>query len=354
MERAGPGHAAAVRPDADQPHRGQRRPLYDHRQPAQRDRPRRRHRRAPLELAPGRQRAPVGRHHRARRAERRARRVLLDGRGRGRAHLRGDAELPARGPGRPDGQSRAGLRHGRRDRHDGRPALGRATGRGEGGPGGQHVAAGDSRQRAHRLDLAAHRQRSDPGLSQRGLAHEHARRHRGVRHPLGPDALALQHGPEGGRLRRRHLAEGGRVAVGRADRHPRLGAGASGAPRRLVEVHGERRALGAGDGGRRARPVLRGHRDAHQRLLRRLSARGQPVRQLRAGARRGDRRAAVALSAHPSRALGLRHPHRPHPRGHRGRRRPHQGAGAALEAGVRVRARPRDRRARVADRGAGR
>ena len=68
--------------------------------------------------------------------------------------------------------------------------------------------------------------------------------------------------------------QGGRHPLGRAHRHPRLGAGAPGAPRRLVEVHGERRALGARDGRPRDRPVLRGHRDAHERLLRRLPGRG--------------------------------------------------------------------------------
>ncbi len=238
LERARPGHAPAVRPDADQSHRGQWRPLYDHRQPAQRDCPRCRYRRAHLELAPGRQRTPVGRHHRAGGAERRARRVLLDGRDGGRAHLRGDAELPTRGPRRPDGESRAGLWRRRRDRHDGRPALERAAGRGAGGPRGQYVTAGDSRQRARGVDLAAYRQHSHPRVSQRGLAHEHAGRRGGLRHPHRPHAMALQHCPWGRRVRGRDLAAGGRGALGCTHGHARLGAGASGSPGRFVEVHG--------------------------------------------------------------------------------------------------------------------
>ena len=75
----GPGHAPAVRPDANQSPRDQRGPLYDRRQPTQRGCPRCGHGGAPLELAAGRRRTKMGRHHRTGRPERRARRELLDG-----------------------------------------------------------------------------------------------------------------------------------------------------------------------------------------------------------------------------------------------------------------------------------
>ena len=83
MERTGPGDAPAVGPDADQSLGNQRGHVYDHREPTQRDRPRCRDRWDRLELAAGRQRTKVGRHDRARCTERRARRELLDGWGRG-------------------------------------------------------------------------------------------------------------------------------------------------------------------------------------------------------------------------------------------------------------------------------
>ena len=90
-----------------------------------------------------------------------------------------------------------------------------------------------------------------------------------------------------------------------------------------------------------------------KRLFRRLSAGREPLRELRGGARRGDRRAGLAFLAHPSRTLGLRSPDGSHPPRHRGRWCPGEGLGSALEAGVCVRARPCDRRTRLADRGTG-
>ena len=91
---------------------------------------------------------------------------------------------------------------------------------------------------------------------------------------------------------------------------------------------------------------------ADERLLRRVPARQQPLCQLGACARREDRQACLALPADPPRYLGLRPADRADPRGHHRGGPSGKGGRPAHEAGIRLRVRPRDGQAGVADRGA--
>ena len=121
---------------------------------------------------------------------------------------------------------------------------------------------------------------------------------------------------------------------------------------RRVAADRQRVGLGAAFGRRRAGPRVHRHRSADGRLLRRLSSGRQPVRHQRPRPRRRDRRAPLALPDGAPRRLELRQPHRAQPgRRQRGRARG-QGDRADHQAGLGVRAGPRDGRTRVADRGA--
>ena len=86
---------------------------------------------------------------------------------------------------------------------------------------------------------------------------------------------------------------------------------------------------------RRARHRLPAGRDSDRRLLRRPSARQQPVRREPRRGRPEDRQAHLALPARPPRHLGLRHPVRADPGRHHGQRPADQGGGAADQAGLR-------------------
>ena len=103
---------------------------------------------------------------------------------------------------------------------------------------------------------------------------------------------------------------------------------------------------------RGARLGLPADRHADERLLRRTPAGGQPLRREHRGGRRRDRPAAVALPDDPPRSVGLRPAGRPEPAGHHRRRAGDQGGGAGQQAGLRLRLRPRHRRAGLAHRGA--
>ena len=93
------------------------------------------------------------------------------------------------------------------------------------------------------------------------------------------------------------------------------------------------------------------HLFGHQRHVRRAPARRQPLAVHRVR-RRGDGRARLALPACPPRPVGLRHPGRADPGRPYRRRARRQGGDPDHQAGVRLRVRPGDRRADLADRGA--
>ena len=92
--------------------------------------------------------------------------------------------------------------------------------------------------------------------------------------------MGLPHHSAARRVRLRHLAEG------------------------RLEVRRRRQRVGRRLGGREARDGLRGDRIGVVRLLRRQPARRQPVRRLRAGARRAHRRARLALPGASSTTCG--------------------------------------------------
>ena len=130
------------------------------------------------------------------------------------------------------------------------------------------------------------------------------------------------------------------IPQGRAGRPRHVEVGEGGELRR-------RQRLGRRDHRRAARLGVRRDRLGDRRLLRRLPQGRQPVREHRAGARRDDRRAQMALPDRPPRHLGLRQSAGADPGHHRvrggreGRRR------AAHEDGLHVRARSRHRQAAV-------
>ena len=92
--------------------------------------------------------------------------------------------------------------------------------------------------------------------------------------------------------------------------------------------------------------------DADQQLLRRPSAREQPVRREPRLPRGEDRQARVALPGGAPRHLGLRLPDPSDPRRHHRRRPAHQGGHPGQQAGIHLRLRSQDGRAGLADRGA--
>ena len=122
--------------------------------------------------------------------------------------------------------------------------------------------------------------------------------------------------------------------------------------RRIGGVHRRHERLVDADRRRGARLRLPAVRHADQRLLRRPSARRQPVCRKPRLSRRQDRQAGLALPGRPSRTLGLRLSDGADSRGHHGQRAAHQCRRAGQQAGVRLRVRSTNRRARLADRGA--
>ena len=134
--------------------------------------------------------------------------------------------------------------------------------------------------------------------------------------------------PRARRVRQRHVAEG------------------------FVGLHRQHRQLGTDVRRRGTGPRLPRDRDADRRLLRRPSARRQPVRRQHRRAGRQDRQADLALPDDSPRHLGLGPALRADPRRHHGQRQADQGARAAEQAGVSLRVRSHERPAGVAHRGA--
>ena len=117
-------------------------------------------------------------------------------------------------------------------------------------------------------------------------------------------------------------------------------------------VQRKRERLDADERRRRARSRLPAAQDHDERLVRRSSSGGQPVWRERRRGRRRDGRARLALPDGPPRTLGLRPAGRPQRAGRRGGRTSGEGARPGHEAGVRLRLRPGNRSADLADRGA--
>ena len=130
---------------------------------------------------------------------------------------------------------------------------------------------------------------------------QHAQQHQGprarVRRAHRQAALDVQHDSAAGRVRQRHVGE------------------------RVVGRQRQRRRVDADHRRRRARPRVPAGRDADVGLLRRPSARQQPVRREPRLRRSEDRPAQVALPARAPSALELRHVVGADPRGHH-RQRP--------------------------------
>ena len=188
----------------------------------------------------------------------------------------------------------------------------------------RHARGEAQRQREH----AGRRVRGHADHGQLGAGNDSgiAGPHPRVRREQRQAALDLPHDSAAGRIRLRHLVEGRLQDVGRRER------------------------LGRRDRRREARDGVRRHRLGLVRLLRRHAARRQPVRRLRARARRAHRQARLAFPGHQARRLGLRLPRVAQPR-HRHAQRPQGGRGRAdHEIRLRLRAEPAHRRAAVPDR----
>ena len=187
-----------------------------------------------------------------------------------------------------------------------------------------HARREAQRQRQH----AGRRLRGPADHGQLGAGDDAriARAHPRVRREHRQAALDLPHHSAARRVRLRHLVEGRLQAVRRRER------------------------VGRRHGRREARDGVRRHRIGVVRLLRRHAARRQPVRRLRARARRAHRQARLALPGHQARRLGLRLSRLAEPR-HRHAQRP-QGGRRRADHQVRLRLRPgpADRRAAVSDR----
>ena len=245
-------------------------------------------------------------------------RVVLDGRRGRRPHHPRHQGLSPRGPGRRDRIPDPRLRRG-----GGRRSLRRDLRRARPPRGGERPdrpeLARPRRRRRDRGGGGAARYRSRAGV--RGRVRPRVRRaHRRA-------AVDLPYHPPARRVRQRDVGE------------------------RLVALQREHRGVGPDVRRPGARLRVPARRDPHQRPLRRPSARRQPVRGEPGVPGRPDRRAGLALSAHPPRHLGLRHPD-PARAGRHHRRRPgNQGGGAGDQAGVHLRVRPGHGRAGVADRG---
>ena len=182
--------------------------------------------------------------------------------------------------------------------------------------GARHAGREAERQRQHaRRGLRGSADHGQLGAGDDpGIAGPHPRLRREHRHA----ALDLPHHSAARRVRLRHVVEGRLQAVGRRQR------------------------VGRRHRRREARDGVRRHRIGVVRLLRRDAARRQPVRRLRARARRAHRQARLALPGHQARRLGLRLPRLAEP-GHGDAQRPHGRRGRA-DHEVRLRLRPRTAR----------
>ena len=121
---------------------------------------------------------------------------------------------------------------------------------------------------------------------------------------------------------------------------------------RVEPVHRQRGLLGPRHRGSRVGPVLHPDGIGDERLLRRVSSREQPLRELGGCARCEDGKARLALPVDAPRHLGLRPADRADPRGHHRGGPSSQGRRPAHQAGIRLRPGPRDGQAGVAHRGA--
>ncbi len=308
-----PPHRLLLSDDAA---RGRGRALRHRGLAAQRGGHRRGHRRDPVDVPPRRGRA---RRHGAGAGELGPGGGVLDGRGGRRARHPRHPGLSPRGPRRRDRLPHPRLRRGRRGRPLRRHLRRARPPRGGERPDRPQLARHGRRRRDRgRGGPARHRPRAGvPGRVRARLRRAHRRA-----------ALDLPHHSPARRVRQRDVGE------------------------RLVALQREHR--GVGPDVRRPGAGLRvpARRDPHQRPLRRPPARRQPVRREPGVPRRADRRAGVALPAHPPRHLGLRHPDPAGPGRHHRRRPRDQGGGPGDQAGVHLRVRPGHRRAGVAHRGA--
>ena len=119
-----------------------------------------------------------------------------------------------------------------------------------------------------------------------------------------------------------------------------------------VEIHRRHQHVGRDHDRRGARHRVFPDRVGNVRLLRRRSARRQPVRELPARARRADRQAALALPERSSRSLGLRQHVGAAVDDDQAEREDDPRRGDGGQDRVPLRVQPRDRRADLADRGA--
>ena len=231
---------------------------------------------------PGDRRREVAVDARRRRADRQgaaaqlwARRRLLARRPR-RPHRRRHPRLPAGVARRAQRPAGPVVRHRRHGRSQAQPRPRRLR---PAGADRQQLAGGDLQRR--------HRRR--PGARARLPAEDDGQRARlrpRLRRQDRPGAVALQHHPAGRREVPRHLGE------------------------RLLEVHRQRRRVGAVLGRRRAGLRLPAGRGADRRSLRRASPRRQRLLVEPRLPRRAHRPGRVALPADPPRHLGLRQHHR--------------------------------------------
>ena len=276
--------------------------LLDRRIAARRRRARRRHRRDAVDAQRERRRARRG----GAAAVVRARARLLVRRRVRRSHPLRDAGLPV------DRAERAHRRAGRLVRREGRC---RSQERRRSGDGSRHRrdrTALDADRREERRDRrrrAQDRRQSEEPAQRKGIRPR-------VRRPHRQAALDLPHDSARRRVRARHVGKG------------------------FGLLHRQHRRVGADLGGRRARPRLPAGRTPDRRLLRRSSSRQRPVRREPRRRRSADRQAPLALSAGPSRDLGLRHPVRADPRRHYGERPHGEGGRPADEAGMALRLQP--------------
>ncbi len=297
-------HRSELPPRVDPDHGG-RRALHEHVAVAGGGH-RRGHRHHEVGLRPGR---PSPRPAREQRLAAPRRRLL--------ARWRGRARDP---PQRPRVHDRAR----REDRPAGADLRRRGNGRSQQGPrtAGRaplalqpHVAAGD-RPRRHRGRLLDHRLPAAPRHA--------AGRRAWLRRAHRQEAVDVPRRPGSRRGRSRDLGE------------------------RVVEGDGRGQRVDVDVRGRGPRLRLPAVQHAGQRLLRRAAARRQPVRRGAGLRRRAHGQADLALPDHAARALGLRPARRAGaPRRH-AERTAHQGRRAADQARLRVRLRPRLRRAALA------
>ncbi len=295
------------RDDADH---GERHPVLHGGPAPERHRRQPRHRRDAVDVEARRRRAL-----RSGAAKGRARRRLLDRRHECQDH-HGDAGLSAGRARRENRHSGPRLREGR---------LGRSL----------HAARSDDAPRSRRQDRQQfgagrverrdrHRSRADAGRHEPQQGKRQGRRH-GVRRPHGKETVDVPHDPALRRARLRNMAE------------------------RVGDVLGQRRRVGPVFGRRRARLRVPGHRIPDQRRIRRPSPGQQPVLRFARLSRYQDRQDDLVQAAHPPRHLGLRHAGASDPAGRQRRRTADQVGGPDGEDGVRVRARPHERPAGVAD-----